>query len=82
MKYLLVLAVVMVAIHIWRKNRREALEEETRARAAERPPVPAPVTMVACRHCGTHLPRAEAVEGSLGFYCGAEHRQLNEPAAR
>jgi uncharacterized protein len=82
MKYLLVLAVVMVAIHIWRKNRREALEEEARARDTAARPVPAPVAMVACRHCGTHLPRAEAVEGSLGLYCGAEHRQLNEPGAR
>ena len=76
MKYLLVLAVVMVAIHIWRKNRREALEEETRARAAERPPVPAPVTMVACRHCGTHLPRAEALFDVGGHpYCGETHRR-------
>lgn len=82
MKYLLVLAVVMVAIHIWRKNRREALQEQAREQAAAPRPVPAPVAMVACRHCGTHLPRAEAIEGTLGLYCCAEHRQLNEPAPR
>lgn len=32
--------------------------------------------MVACAHCGVHLPRAEAsVEGDA-VYCGDEHRRL------
>jgi len=82
MKYLLVLVVVLVAVHIWRKNRREALEEEARRQPPPPRPVPAPVAMVACRHCGTHLPRADAVEGTLGLYCSTEHHRLNEPAPR
>ena len=82
MKYLLVLAVVLVAIHIWSKNRREALEERNRQQPPAPRPVPAPVAMVACRHCGTHLPRSDAVEGRLGIYCTAEHRLLDEPAPR
>lgn len=83
MKYLLVLVVVLVAVHIWRKNRREALEERQRQQPPSAPrTVPAPQAMVACRHCGTHLPRAEAVEGVLGLYCSAEHRQINEPSPR
>lgn len=82
MKYLLVLAVVLVAIHIWRKNRRESLQEQARQAPPSPRPVPAPVSMVACRHCGTHLPRTDALEGRLGTYCSPEHRQLDEPTPR
>jgi uncharacterized protein len=81
MKYLLVLAVVGVAFWIWRNNRRA----EAADRAAQRPPAPPPakpVTMVACRVCGTHLPQNEAVPGNQGVYCSAEHRQrLEGPSA-
>lgn len=81
MKYLLVLAVVGVAFWLWRNNRRAEAAE----RAAQRPPAPPPakpVTMVACRVCGTHLPQNEAVPGNQGVYCSAEHRQrLEGPSA-
>ncbi|MBL0944104.1 MAG: hypothetical protein IBJ04_07250 [Hydrogenophaga sp.] len=80
MKYLLVIAVVMVAFWIWRNNRRAEAAE----RAAQRPaPRPAgqPVTMVACRVCGTHLPQTEAVTGRQGSYCSTEHRQRLEGPA-
>lgn len=81
MKYLLVLAVVGVAFWIWRNNRRA----EAADRAAQRRPAPTPakpVTMVACRVCGTHLPHTEAVQGHRGAYCSAEHRQrLEGPSA-
>lgn len=76
MKYLLVLAVVMVAFYVWRNNR-------INDRSQTRPPPPPetsrlPVVMVACRQCGTHLPLGEAVEGAQGPYCSAEHRRLKE----
>ncbi len=80
MKYLLVLAVVAVAIWIWRNNRRAEVAD----RAAQRPDKRSsakPVTMVACRACGTHLPQTEAVKGREGLYCGAEHRQQIEGPA-
>lgn len=78
MKYLLVLAVVVVAFYIWRNNRREELG----ARQPPQPPRPgAPVTMVACRVCGTHLPQSEAVQGREGLYCSQEHRQRIEGPA-
>lgn len=77
MKYLLVLAVVVIAFWIWRNNRRAEAADRT---AQRRPsPTPAkPVTMVACRLCGTHLPQTEAVQGSQGAYCSTEHRQRLE----
>ena len=48
MKFLLVLAVVLVAFWIWRNNR---LNERP---GAPPPPAPGkPVAMLACDHCGT-----------------------------
>jgi uncharacterized protein len=76
MKYLLVLAVIVVAIWLWRKARREELQSRTP------PPPPAPGTiappqaMLRCAHCGLHLPAADAVRGPDGTaYCSAAHRQ-------
>jgi len=78
MKYLLVLAVILVAFYIWRNNRIRD-EEERPARKVKRPNKLAPPTvMVACRHCGTHLPEAEAVRGRQGSYCSEEHLRLGE----
>ncbi len=76
MKYLLVLAVVMVAFYVWRNNR-------VTDRSKSRPPPPPegsrlPVVMVACQHCGTHLPQGDTVQGALGPYCSADHRRLKE----
>ena len=75
MKYLLVLFVVLVAVWLWRKGRREELQ-------SRRPPPPAPneiappQAMLRCAHCGLHLPAAEAVRGADGtVYCCAAHRQ-------
>lgn len=78
MKYLLVVAVVLVAFWIWRNNRRQ----EQAQRQTMRPPAPPsiPVRMVACRHCGTHLPETEAIAGSRGVYCSQAHRLKEEPS--
>ena len=75
MKYLLVLAVLIVAIHIWRNNR-QAESDTARRKAPSRPALPVP--MVACLQCGTHLPESEAVRGPRGSYCCPEHRQQHE----
>ena len=85
MKYLLVLAVLWVAIWLWRKNRREEMRETLReeaARAAKRPPAaPAsPQAMLRCAHCGLHLPRDEALPGRGGVFCDAAHRAAFEKA--
>ncbi|MFP5466837.1 MAG: PP0621 family protein [Gammaproteobacteria bacterium] len=77
MKYLLVVAVVLVAFWIWRNNRRQ----EQAQRQTMRPPATTstPVRMVACHHCGTHLPETDAVAGSLGVYCSQAHLLKEEP---
>ncbi|MDR2240250.1 MAG: hypothetical protein LBE33_07405 [Zoogloeaceae bacterium] len=35
-----------------------------------------PERMVACAHCGVHLPESEAIEGEDGQFCSEEHRRL------
>lgn len=72
MKYLLVLAVVLVAVWLWRNNRRVEKQQPPAARA----PLPAPQDMVRCPVCSVHLPRTDALPGPDGrLYCCQEHRQ-------
>lgn len=80
MKFVLVIAVVLVAVWIWRNNRREEHRDEA-GTAARRPASPAsPAPMVACGQCGMHLPQDEAVRGQRGVYCCHEHRRQAEEA--
>ena len=78
MKYLLVLAVVLVAIWLWRKGRQEDMRSRTTPPPRKPPAVGAPATMVRCAHCGLHLPATDAVTGTEGVYCSAAHRQAAE----
>ncbi|MEX1165723.1 MAG: PP0621 family protein [Hydrogenophaga sp.] len=78
MKYLLVLAVLVVAFWIWRNNRRSDSRPEKQPTP---PPIGLPLTMVACLECGTHLPESEALRGDQGSYCCAEHRRQHERAS-
>lgn len=76
MKYLLLLAVLLIAYNIWRSNRLRD-ERDEQARRSHRPqgPVGSPQEMVSCPVCGVHLPRSEAVQGAGGIhYCSNEHR--------
>jgi uncharacterized protein len=73
MKYLLVLAVVLIAVWLWRNNRREEKnEQQPRPTPA---PLPQPQDMVRCPVCSVHLPRTDALPGPDGaLYCCQEHR--------
>lgn len=71
MKYLLVLGVVLVAVWIWRNNRRAEMREPP----AARPPLAPPQDMVRCPVCSVHLPRADALAAPDGrLYCSQDHR--------
>jgi uncharacterized protein len=75
MKYLVLFAVLVVAYLFWRNARLK--DDRTTGGSARRRPPPAagPQEMVACRTCGLHLPRSEAVFGSSGApFCCQEHR--------
>ncbi len=45
--------------------------------APSKPPV-APQAMLACAHCGMHLPRDEALPGRGGVFCSEAHRAAYE----
>ena len=72
MKYLVLIAVIVVAYLLWRNARLQRRSD------APRPPpgtVGKPQEMVSCAVCGLHLPRSDAVTGGNGLpYCSQEHR--------
>jgi len=74
MKYLLFLVVVFVLLWLLRG----AMTSRRRGGAA--PPPQAPQEMIACAHCGVHLPRDEALPGRGGVFCGDAHRTAFEKA--
>ena len=71
MKYLVLLAVLVVAYLLWRNARLERGPDK-------RPPANhagTPQEMVSCPVCGLHLPRSDALPGPNGaLYCSQEHR--------
>lgn len=70
MKYLLVLAVVVIAYMLWRGARTRDIQRGRRDTPA------LPQDMVRCPVCSVHLPRPDAVPGTSGrLYCCAEHRR-------
>ena len=74
MKILLFLVVVFVLLWLLRG----AMTSRRRGDAA--PPPKAPQEMIACAHCGVHLPRDEALPGRGGVFCGDAHRTAFEKA--
>ena len=71
MKYLLVALVIIIAIGIWRNNRRKAVAPPPKPRLKQ------PEDMVICAHCGVHLPASDAITSpDRNQYCSTEHRHL------
>ena len=70
MKYLVLLLVLAVVYAVWRNNNRPSAPPPRKA-----PPLPPPQDMVACQHCGLHLPRSEALTHGKHHYCCAEHQR-------
>jgi uncharacterized protein len=67
-KFLVVAVVVGVVVWLLLHGRRS--ERPARQRDARGTAQP----MVACAHCGVHLPRAEAVTDVRGSFCSEAHR--------
>ena len=75
MKYLLILAVVLIAVWLWRNNRREEKQEKRQEQQAAATQLAQPQDMVRCPICSVHLPRTDALPGPDGtLYCCQEHR--------
>ncbi|MDB5742890.1 MAG: hypothetical protein JWR68_1205 [Polaromonas sp.] len=73
MKYLLIIALVLVVFWLWRQNRQNA--KKAASPRANVPPVASATEMVACDLCHVHLPKSDALIGREGFYCSEAHRR-------
>jgi len=73
MKFLLILAVVVFGVWLFRSGRQDKV---TRQNPPTNPP--GPQEMVSCQLCAVHVPKTDAVPGRNGLYCSAEHRQRAE----
>ena len=76
MKYLVLIAVVVLACMYWRSKRGhgETPPGPKAGNPAAAPPAVLPEEMVRCRVCALHLPRAEAAADAQGrLYCSHKH---------
>ena len=71
MKYLVLLLVVVGAVWWLRQSGRGMSFKQPASTDTTQ-------DMVACAHCHVHVPRGDAVAGTTGVYCCAEHRQQRE----
>ena len=80
MKYLLVLLVVGFGLWtlISRLRGGGVAKRRPDAKPAAQPDAKqgSPVAMVACAHCGLHLPAADALPAGQRLYCSDGHRRL------
>jgi uncharacterized protein len=75
MKYVLIFLLVMVVAWRWRAAR--ATQQQKKKKAQSDATVVTEV--LACAHCGVHVPASDAVVGDHGAYCSPAHRKQREP---
>lgn len=77
MKYLLTLAILVIAVKWWLSRQARPTRAEPPPASVPPPPAAAPLPMCACAHCGLMLPEGEAWLDEQGrAFCCAEHRHL------
>lgn len=83
MKFFLGVLLFFVIVWLIRGGRR-------RAPPAAPPPTPvapsadadaAHESIIACAHCGVHLPQSEAIGGPVRWFCGEAHRIAHDDVA-
>jgi uncharacterized protein len=75
MKYLLLIVIVLAVLFVARAGSRRSIHKAPQ-RPPERPDGTEP--MLACAHCGIHLPRGESLPGRGGVFCDEAHRAAYE----
>ncbi len=74
MKYLLLLVVVALALWLLKTKGRAAPPPSGPKKGPPKAPAQ-PAQMLACVHCGVHLPQADTVQDADGrAYCSEAHR--------
>ena len=63
-------AIIAAAFWLWRRITRPA------PRAPEQQSADTAVPMVRCQHCGTHVPREQALADNQQWFCSQAHREL------
>lgn len=71
MKLLIVLLAILFGVWLWRRGHRIR-------HAAQQPKQLQTEAMIACAHCGVHVPRSSSVQGRVGRYCSVAHRRQAE----
>ena len=66
MKYLIWVAIAAIVWWVWSKRQNTGADISTHQ--------PAPEKMVACVHCGVHMPESEGVVAGDRVYCCEAHR--------
>ena len=77
-RVLLLLAVVVAVLWLARGGMRRDAGRGDPASPSTPPARPQREEMVACRQCGLHLPRSEALPGRGGLFCSEAHRAAVE----
>ena len=93
MRFFLLLGVFLLIVWALRGGRRSSKPADPTDPAAEpsaNAPAAAPAdsadarpvreNIVACAHCGVHLPQSEAVPAEALWFCGQPHRVAHEKA--
>jgi uncharacterized protein len=85
MKFVLILVAVLALAWLLSGGRSRASRDRDRRAPPTAPTgtARAPEGMVACAHCGVHLPESEALRLGTRAYCSADHRDAaaREPGA-
>ena len=79
MKFLVLIAVLLIAFWLWRSAREAGRADPPPGSNAPRPEPPR-LEMVRCATCGLHLPEADAVRANAAYYCSVDH--LNQATER
>lgn len=75
MRFILIVAVVLGIVWLWRSGRQADQKNDL-------PPSKAtstPQDMLSCTYCSVHVPCSDVIQGKKGVYCCAEHLYRAEP---
>ncbi len=81
MKFLVLLVVVLAVVWLLRSANRRRVPPPAPSKPPSAGAQDAPEAIVACAHCGLHLPRGEALPGRGGVFCSEAHRTAFEATA-